>query len=397
MALGSLALLLWMGSGAALAQTKIAVLGIEPLDAPPESATRVAEALKAQVRQSPGFKLVLGKTLEEIKLVFGCVDEKPDCMARVGRSLQAGKLLWGSLKKSGSSYHLTIKLLDVPSATVEKFISESVSGAEVADPRALIERLTRSFLPGARGSLRVSASVAGATVQVSAREMGETQPGGLVIPDLKPGTYEVRVTKEHYRPWVQNVVVAGGQTTEIEAQLEALKTEGGDQPPATQPLVTPKGVGSRTGWKAAFWTMAALTVGFGAAIVGTGVTVLNKQSDKEAAINGYKGPDGSLFGRGVEDVCEVTGSAKGDASAIASACDSGHTFATLTNVFVALTAVSAVVTGIFYWKAYIQKPTADEQQPEERSTFTRRSSPTRWMVAPAVGPTGGGLGLGLRF
>ena len=68
-ALASL-ILLGLAEGAARAQTKAAVLGVEAVDAPAEQASRLTEALRTQVRQSPGFRLAPGKSLEEIKLVF---------------------------------------------------------------------------------------------------------------------------------------------------------------------------------------------------------------------------------------------------------------------------------------------------------------------------------------
>jgi hypothetical protein len=399
-------LVLGLAESAARAQTKAAVLGVEAVDAPAEPAGRLTEALRAQVRQSPGFRLAQGKSLEEIKLVFGCVDEKPDCMARVGRSLGAAKLIWGNLRKAGAGYNLTIKYLDVASATVEKFVSENVAATDLSDRAVptLIERLTRSFLPGGHGALRISSNVEGAAVEVAGRPAGVTLPGGLVVGNLSPGRVEVRVTKPGFRMWSQSVVVAAGETAYVDAQLEAAPEVGpgpgpGPGPqPATQPAGTPS---TRTGWKAAFWTTAALTVGFGAAIVGTGVTVLSKQTEKNDAIDGPKSTltsdQRNLFrGNPPPDACKVAEGLGDAGKAVTSACDSGNKFATMTNVFIGLTAAAAVAAGFLYYKAYIQKD-APEAAPPPSQTARRQKPGVDWAVAPSVGPTGGSLGLHMRF
>jgi len=407
---------LGLGGGSARAETRASVLGVEAVDAPAELASKLREALVTQVRQAPGFSLLAGKSLEEIKLVFGCVDEKPDCMSRVGRSLGAGKLVWGTLKKSATGYHLTIKYLDVPTASIEKFVSENVAAGALEGPGAqsVVERLTRSFLPSGRAGLRISSNVEGAAVVVGGKAIGVTVPGGLLLRDLMPGRVEVQVSKPGYLSWSQSVVVSPGETAYVDAQLEATLVV---PPAATQPAPPPPllpGPSRRTGWKAAFWTSAAVTVSLGAGIVGTGMTVLNQQKDKEAAVKeatptfsqyvaaqvamqpepAREAKLKALQAQFHDDVCQVARDA--GAATVVQTCDSGEKWATATNILVGLTAAAALATGFFYYKAYLQK---DPEEPPATETVTRRRDQPRveWMVAPSVGPKGGGLGLHLQF
>src|SRR5438552_611857 len=112
----------------AAGETTVAVLGIEPIDVPPELAQQLTVALLQRVSSSSGLRLVQGKDLMEMKMIFGCDGEAPSCMAQAGRSLGADKLLYGTLKKSGGAHgnnarvQVALKVLDVKTATLEKTV-----------------------------------------------------------------------------------------------------------------------------------------------------------------------------------------------------------------------------------------------------------------------------------
>jgi hypothetical protein len=171
----------------------------------------------------------------------------------------------------------------------------------------------------------------------------------------------------------------------------------------------------RTGWKVGFWMSAVATVGLGAGIVGSGMTVIGKQTDKEnavkdanttftnyvnAQVNLQPTDDAkdvtrrSLTTQFHDDVCQLAHDA--GVTTVTSICDSGDKWATVTNVFIGLTVAAGLATGFFYYKAYLQK---DPEQPPAPETVTRRREQPRveWMVTPSLGPKGGGLGLHLRF
>src|SRR3954471_16439488 len=95
------------------------VLGIEPIDGAPDTiATEITDALRQRVAATKGYQLVQGKDLVEVKLVFACPDEAPACMAQAGKSMGASKVIFGNVKRAGTDYQVTLKLLDVGRATV---------------------------------------------------------------------------------------------------------------------------------------------------------------------------------------------------------------------------------------------------------------------------------------
>src|SRR5215471_18748122 len=97
-----------------------AVLGLEALEGVPDSvAAEITDALRQRIAGTKGHQLVQGKDLVEVKLVFSCSDEAPACMAQAGKSMGASKLLYGNVKRSGSDYVITLKLLDTNRGTIE--------------------------------------------------------------------------------------------------------------------------------------------------------------------------------------------------------------------------------------------------------------------------------------
>src|SRR5262245_21263064 len=85
------------------ADPNVAVLGIEPVDVPEQPTQAVTDALRQRAAGTPGIRVVPGKDLVEMKMIFGCDGEQATCMAQAGRSLGADKLLYGTLKTAGKS------------------------------------------------------------------------------------------------------------------------------------------------------------------------------------------------------------------------------------------------------------------------------------------------------
>src|SRR5690349_1588740 len=72
---------------AVAADNTVAVLGVEATDGAPESvAGALTEALRQRATAEKGLRLVPGKDLVEIKLIFSCPDEAPSCMAEAARA-----------------------------------------------------------------------------------------------------------------------------------------------------------------------------------------------------------------------------------------------------------------------------------------------------------------------
>src|SRR5438874_7464330 len=123
--LAALGVLLAAPPAVAAPDVSVAVLGLEPVDVPEPLAQQLTDALRQRASSTGGVRMVQGKDLIEVKMVFGCDGELPACMAQAGKTLGAEKLLYGTVKKGASKTTVTVapKLLDVKTAVVEKFVN----------------------------------------------------------------------------------------------------------------------------------------------------------------------------------------------------------------------------------------------------------------------------------
>src|SRR5437763_4980728 len=174
----------------------VAVLGIEPVDVPESLAQQLTDALRQKAASTGGVRMVQGKDLIEMKMVFGCDGELPACMAQAGKTLGADKLLYGTLKKGTSKTTVTValKLLDDKTAVVEKFVNDTVQKRELAGNNVIgvAARWFGQLLEvEAKPTLTVTSDPAGANVSVDGNSYGRTP---LTLRDLAPGTHQVTVS-----------------------------------------------------------------------------------------------------------------------------------------------------------------------------------------------------------
>jgi hypothetical protein len=223
------------------AEATIAVLGVEPIDVPDALAHQVTDALRQRAAATAGIKVLQGKDLVEIKMVFGCDGEAPACMAQAGRSLGADKLLFGSLKKAGgrnkdSSVVVALKLLDVKTQIVEKFVNETVNKREIAAGNvsgsagkwfaALVE-------VDVRPTLTVTSDPVNAAVAIDGQPMGRTP---ITLRDLTAGTHTIAISHSGRLTATRTVELRPGGTHEIAVSLDP---EQGAPPVARLPEKNP--------------------------------------------------------------------------------------------------------------------------------------------------------------
>jgi hypothetical protein len=270
-----------MGGGAAWAQGSVAVLGVEHIDVPDSLAQQLTDALRQRASGTSGIRVVQGKELIEIKMVFSCESEAPACMAQAGKSLGADKLLYGTLKKGGkpNSVVVALKLLDVKTASIEKFVNETVSKRDLASGsvNASAAKWFSSLVEvESKPTLTVTSEPANAAVAVDGQPAGRTP---VTLRDLSPGAHVVAVSMSGRAPSTRTVELRAGGNHELAFQLEAdakqpVATKVKPEPliTAPQPVITPtplppvKGHPGRTAKILALTTLAGAVVAGGVAI-----------------------------------------------------------------------------------------------------------------------------------
>lgn len=206
----------------------LAVLGIEAVDAPEATANALTEALRLRARDTAGVKLIASKDFMEMKLLYNCMEpgQMAACLAPVGKSLGADKILFGSITGSRRkrTLRVSIKLVDSSNGQVLKFIDEQVASLNVDTAARLwfAQLVPPSRVeppPPARPTLFVISSPADATVSIDGREVGRT-PTQVTLSGA--GVHGVVVAKDGYEPDSRTITVRPGESEKLDVSLKAI-------------------------------------------------------------------------------------------------------------------------------------------------------------------------------
>jgi len=399
--------------GRAEAKQKLAVLGVEAEDASESTSDTTAnlarwltQGMRARAGKTSKYEVPASanKDLGEMKLLSDCLDEKPECMAQMGKDLGVERMIYGKLSRSKGGWNLSLKLINIQTRSVDGKTWEKQFAAGDANEEGMKKIATAAFadLTGtvAAGSIELQANVDAGTVYVDGSPKGMVSGRAASIPDLPDGTYTVAIESEGHKRWEKNVSVKAGEPTLVVAELEASTVGDGDvgggggEPPGG----SDQGSHARPGGvsRGLFWTSLVVTAGGVAAFTVTGLKVRDYEKQKRDAIIATDlnaGPD--------EDACAAAGSDTRYAS-VKSACDDGKRMATVTNVLIGVTAVAAVAAGFFYYKGYIAADKASRDQAAARRNKTtkrsvRAASAGSITVTPQIYTTGAGLGAVITF
>jgi len=337
----------------------IAVLGIEPLEGAPDTvAADMTDALRQRVAATKGYQLLQGKDLVEVKLVFACPDAAPACMSLAGKSLGADKLIFGNVKRTGSDYQVTLKLLDVSRAVVESFTAETVTRkhADTSSLRSIAPAWLSKLSGKGGGSIQVRANFPGAAVSLDGTQVGTTGGSPVVINDVAPGRHEVAVEKSGYTTTKQEFTLAAGQSLPLNLTLSPVSVEvprpEGSAKASEGGTSEPSGGGegpslTRTGfWVALVGTLASAGL---ALKFGLDVRDINNQLDQYRR---FPCPNGM-------GTCDINNNpaqplSQDQAARSHTLTDEGNRDQLLQWVFVGLTGAFAIAGGVLLYKGYLE-------------------------------------------
>ncbi len=340
--------------------TPTAVLGIEPLEGVPDAlAAEATDALRQRLAANHDYKLLQGKDLVEVKLVFACPDEAPACLSQAGKSLDAAKLIYGNIKKAeGGDFQITLKLLDVNRAVVESFVTDAIAKRR-ADPSALRQQASGwlAKLSGKEnGSISIRANFAGAAVSLDGTRVGVTGSSPVVVSDIAPGRHEVAVEKSGYTTTKQEFTLAAGQSLPLTLDLSPVSVEV-PRPARAAQRSEPVGrepaeeTGDHTLSRVGFWVAVVGTLGSAAAAAKFGVDVhdVNQQLDQYRRFTCSTSPTGLCNSKG-QSAQPLTADQQ---RTVTSKTDQGNRDETLQWVFVGVGGAFAVAGGYLLYKGYL--------------------------------------------
>jgi len=203
------------------AETRVAVLELEAGPGAGVAAGRISKALRRQVANTSGLSLAAGKSLAEIKLIFGCT-ERPSrayhrCLAKAGTSMKADKIIVGKVRHTASGYKVVMTLVDVSRPLRPQTVSGQIrrSGAKGSALRNHTRTwVARLFGRVHSGFLAVTCSTDGVKVSVGGNVLGTCSSSRTKI-TLSPGTHKVIFTKDGFQTASHVVSVSLGRTSRL--------------------------------------------------------------------------------------------------------------------------------------------------------------------------------------
>jgi hypothetical protein len=385
------------------AKPSVAILGLEVTDTgsaggvdakSAQFAAALTDALRQRAKVATGpFSLAPGsdKDLVEMKLLSGCDNEANDCMSAIGGELAADRLIYGHVEKQPKGYQVSLKLLNVGARRTE-FSTSDLIPYEQTSGRALDTwaKTLYAKVTGAsnQGTLIVKANVGRGAVYLDGVVRGNVSGGTARITGLDSGEYQLVVEADCYLRSESRVTIEGGKDTQVPVELEknTLADCGGVKPPpggggSGGPVVgsgsgsTIRGTVSSTanpgrGYRALFWTTAAITAGAGAT---WGYAYFGKIGPNEKKWNDAGGPP-------TESCDESPFYANPEGKA---ACDEGRKWSKVTYAAIPITAAAGAAAMYFFYKGYVSTPAPTTQ---ERIVGDRHRKPSKpaVLVAPVV-------------
>lgn len=263
---------------------KIAILGIEAIPSQStgtvdQADTDMAKALTIELRnrtkQGQGiYTLAPGsdKELVDEKLMGGCANENPNCMATIGQNLNCDVLMFGRLEKANpTTYNVTIQLINVGRKQRMTILSNEQLPVGTKNPalaawaKNAYRKLTGEDSDGTL-QIRVSNAERG-SVLINEDHKGNITSGQATI-TLPDGRYRVAIEADGFKRWEdKEVTIRAGETTTRGVDLipRDATIEG---PDGNDIIISTSGTVSGTKNRTPFKIAAAVGLGVGA-IAGT--------------------------------------------------------------------------------------------------------------------------------
>jgi hypothetical protein len=182
-----------------------------------DGAARGAAGPGVQVMSQGEIVALLG--LDRTKQMLGCDD--PGCITELGHALDSDKLVSGSLTILGRTSLLTVRLIDAKKSRTLARTTATLADATEAELVETARRLAHEALTGEKvdtsGTVRVAVNVAGASVTLDGKSLGETPLKGSQR--VLEGPHSVVIQKPGFIRWATTVTVAAGAEAKVDAEL----------------------------------------------------------------------------------------------------------------------------------------------------------------------------------
>lgn len=205
-------------------KNKLAVLDLEAKGVDKSTTETLTEIVTVSLKQLGVFDVISRSDIqqmlnfEESKQLVGCTSNS-SCIAEIGGALGVARVVSGSVGKLGSSYVISLSLLDTKSSRVLERESRTVTGSMdqlVEAARAAAKYLVRGLLEGKQGDLLVKVSELNSEIEVDGKLVGVSP-----MPRMKmaSGPHKVVVSKTGFVSFARDVVVDEKEPLVLDATL----------------------------------------------------------------------------------------------------------------------------------------------------------------------------------
>ena len=186
----------------------------------PGVAARVVAAITRQtsleVLGQDQARAIYGDRLDQVLVKCG---GEAACVARIGQKLQAAEIILVGVSEMGDVI-LTMQRIDVASREVISRVADSLAAGAVPGEAQLAGYANRLLPPGdflRFGVIDIVANLAGAAVSVGGQPRGVTPIEALTL--HAPASYEIRIEKPGYLPFLTRVALPPQGEIKVEALL----------------------------------------------------------------------------------------------------------------------------------------------------------------------------------
>lgn len=295
-----IACMAWLlgAAGVAMAQSqtartagtaRVALVPLETLG----SESKVSQKTQALVTRALGA--VQGHEVVPVKNVrralkkhpeLGACDGNAGCLARLGKELDAGYVVFGEVGGLGAAEVVYLKLIDAGAAREVR--STTLELGENNNDKAALAAAYRLLAPDQYvGTLATRVDVDGASIYVDGKRVAQSPMKPVA---LSVGTHAVRITHPEFRDFVRFVDIEFQDTAEVEASLQQFPIVASDM--AADPDAAEKGRAviyqgtAATPWYRTWYTTAGVgVVAFIGSAVIIGLMTDGIDADDERVVN----------------------------------------------------------------------------------------------------------------
>lgn len=204
------------------APTRIGLTRIVSEGASPEVAAVLNDSLKRNLSKLHGVEIEeRTMDLSATKTAFGCDNNLPVCLVRVGRSLGVHRVLSGTLREAGPNYVLQLRHFNVADNTFEKILNETVPKPLLVQPGPRLDELWQRWLnellmDELRSTLVINTTPPGAQVSIDG-ELADKTPH--VAQKIEVGRHVLKVELAGFEPVSRTVQVHVDQSETLDFVL----------------------------------------------------------------------------------------------------------------------------------------------------------------------------------